>query len=202
MGLRQTVNQPSSSQRACLKQTSCGVMPLSSGEVVMRYQGSEAYRVEAAERRRERLEGQARPSFEVVSGGGLDARVRAGVSPVFVSRIRVAVAIAAALVVVGMARVALSSATVTLLKSNAELTTQIEEAQTLNDNLRIERSVLSSNSRISRIATQNYGMVLPTEAVHVGEPASAADEAPAGEVATDGEAAQTPNETGATGELA
>ena len=168
----------------------------------MRYQGSEAYRVEAAERRRERLEGQARPSFEVVSGGGLDARVRAGVSPVFVSRIRVAVAIAAVLVVVGMARVALSSATVTLLKSNAELTTQIEEAQTLNDNLRIERSVLSSNSRISRIATQNYGMVLPTEAVHVGEPASAADEAPAGEAATDGEAAQTPNETGATGELA
>ena len=37
----------------------------------MRYQGSEAYSMEATERRRERLERQAAPSFEVVTGGGL-----------------------------------------------------------------------------------------------------------------------------------
>ena len=161
----------------------------------MRYQGSEAYRVESAERRRERLEGQARASFEVVDGGGLDARVRSGVTPAFVARVRAIVAIAAVLIVVGMARVALSSATVVLLQSNSELTTQIEEAQSLNANLKIERSVLSSNARISRIATQNYGMVLPTESVHLSSSSAEQAEVP------DGDAAQTTNETGPISDL-
>lgn len=153
--------------------------------------------MEAAERGRERLEREARPSFEVVTGGGLDARVRAGVSPAFVARLRVAVAVAAFLIVLGMARVALTSATVALLQDNASLTTQISETRSANEQLRIERSVLSSNSRISRIATQNYGMVLPTETVTL-DLSAAADDAPAtdeapGEAA-DGEAAQTGEE--------
>ncbi|HJA29226.1 MAG TPA: cell division protein FtsL [Candidatus Olsenella pullicola] len=164
----------------------------------MRYQGSEAYNVAAAERRREHPERSPRPSFEVVDGGGLDARARAGVSRTFVMRVRAVVAIAAVLVVMGMARVALASATVSVLQTNADLSAQIEEAQTLNSDLRIERSVLSSNSRISRIATQNYGMVLPTESVHVSasEPAST-DEASL----ADGEAAQAANETGAISDV-
>ena len=45
----------------------------------MRYQGSEAYNMEAPERRARRQERAARPSFEVVTGGGLDARARQGV---------------------------------------------------------------------------------------------------------------------------
>ncbi|MBM6676849.1 cell division protein FtsL [Olsenella uli] len=151
----------------------------------MRYQGSEAYNMEAAEQRRERLERRAAPSFEVVTGGGLDARARAGVSPTFVARLRAVLVVAAALVALGMVRVGISAATVSLLSSNADLSAQIEESTSLNDQLRVQRSVLSSNARISRIATQNYGMVLTGDAVTI-ELGSDAD-------APDGDAAQTPD---------
>ena len=157
----------------------------------MRYQGSEAYSMDVAERRRERLEQQAAPSFEVVTGGGLDARARAGVSPTFVARLRAVLVVAAALVALGMVRVGISAATVSLLSSNSALSTQIEEATTLNDQLSVQRSVLSSNARISRIATQNYGMVLTGDAVTI-EVASQEGEQPA-----DGEAAQTADDASA-----
>lgn len=151
----------------------------------MRYQGSEAYSMDVAERRRERLEQQAAPSFEVVTGGGLDARARAGVSPTFVARLRAVLVVAAALVALGMVRVGISAATVSLLSSNSTLSSQIEEATTLNDQLSVQRSVLSSIARIARIATQNYGMVLTGDAVTI-ELAS-----PEGVQPADGEAAQT-----------
>lgn len=161
----------------------------------MRYQGSEAYSMDVAERRRERLEQQAAPSFEVVTGGGLDARARAGVSPTFVARLRAVLVVAAALVALGMVRVGISAATVSLLSSNSALSTQIEEATTLNDQLSVQRSVLSSNARISRIATQNYGMVLTGDAVTI-EVASQEGEQPA-----DGEAAQTADDAAAQASL-
>ena len=151
----------------------------------MRYQGSEAYSMEATERRRERLERQAAPSFEVVTGGGLDARARAGVSATFVAKVRAVLAVAAVLIVLGMARVGIAAATVSLLSSNSALSSQIEEVSSLNEQLRVQRSVLSSNARITRIATQNYGMVLTGDAVTVD--LGSADEAQS----ADGEAAQT-----------
>ena len=151
----------------------------------MRYQGSEAYSMEATERRRERLERQAAPSFEVVTGGGLDARARAGVSATFVAKVRAVLAVAAVLIVLGMARVGIAAATVSLLSSNSALSSQIEEVSSLNEQLRVQRSVLSSNVRITRIATQNYGMVLTGDAVTVD--LGSTDEAQS----ADGEAAQT-----------
>lgn len=157
----------------------------------MRYQGSEAYSMDVAERRRERLEQQAAPSFEVVTGGGLDARARAGVSPTFVARLRAVLVVAAALVALGMVRVGISAATVSLLSSNSALSSQIEEETTLNDQLSVQRSVLSSNARIARIATQNYGMVLTGDAVTI-EVTSQEGEQPA-----DGEAAQTADDAAA-----
>lgn len=172
----------------------------------MRYQGSEAMSMGAAERRRERLERQEAPSFEVVTGGGLDARVRAGVSPVFVARLRAALVVFAALLALGMARVALSSATISLLSSNAQLSSQIESAESLNDQLRVQRSVLSSNARISRIATQNYGMVLSGDFVTVdvaGSDAAATDGAADDAAATaDGEAAQSADGTQTSSDVA
>lgn len=134
----------------------------------------------AAERRRERLERTPETSFEVVSGGGLDARARAGVSPQFVARLRLALVVAVALIGLGMARVAISAATVSMLRTNVDLNNQIEAAQSLNEQLRVQRSSLSSNARISRIATQNYGMVLSTSAVAVDvTPAEEPDDASA-----------------------
>ena len=160
----------------------------------MRYQGSEAYSVRAAERAWERPSQETRPSFEVVSGGGLDARARQGISPEFWARFRAVIAVAAFLIALNLVRVALSAATVSVLQANSDLTSQISEAQTLSSNLKIERSVLSSNARISRIATQNYGMVLPAERVSVvfDEPAETADQ----DAASHGDAAQSETETG------
>ena len=166
----------------------------------MRYQGCEAYSVEAAEGPARRQERGQRPSFEVVTGGGLDARARQGVSPQFVASVRMVLLVAALLVGLGPVRVTLTAATVGLLEQNSTLKTQIAEAQTLGSDLSIERSVLSSNARISRIATQNYGMLLPTEHVNVTVGGSDAEAAPEDAAApADGEAAQT---TEATGEQA
>lgn len=132
----------------------------------MRYQGSEAQRLETAERRRsqhtvERM--PLRPSFEVVEGAGLDARVREGVSPEFLLRVRVVLIAVAIFIVLGLARVALYSVTVSSLTANEDLRTQIASAQATKSDLQISASTLSSSTRIDRIATQNYGMVAPTE---------------------------------------
>ncbi len=133
----------------------------------MRYQGSEAIDLEYAERRRARQQRQAAPSLEVVSGGGLDAQARRGVSHEFLVRVAVVCSIALALLVVGAVRVVLSTAAVSALRANAALRTEVSEAQSLNDELKIERSVLSSSTRIGRIATQNYGMVFSGETMSV-----------------------------------
>ncbi|MBM6817388.1 cell division protein FtsL [Olsenella uli] len=166
----------------------------------MRYQGSEAYAYDAATepRRRERASQEPLRSFEVVPGGGLDARARRGVSPQFVARVRAAVAVAALVIALGLVRVVLSSATVAVLEQNASLAEQIESAQTLSTDLRVERSVLSSNARISRIATQNYGMTLPSErlTVDLGDGAEGQGAPEAGEAPADGEAAQPTDATG------
>ena len=159
----------------------------------MRYQGSVAYDMGAEPRRRERVSQEPRRSFEVVPGGGLDARARRGVSPQFVARVRAALAVAALVIALGLVRVVLSSATVSLLEQNSALAEEIETAQTLSTDLRIERSVLSSNARISRIATQNYGMVLPSERVTVVFDDPAAEEAAAD---AHGDAAQSGQQTG------
>ena len=153
----------------------------------MRYQGSAAYSMETAERGQERLDERSARSFEVVSGGGLDARAREGVSPQFVGRVRAILVAAAVLVTLGMARVGISAATVTCLRSSVELGTQIEAAESLNDQLRAQSSALSSNARISRIATQNYGMVPSSSSVTLD--LSAGEEG--AEAAADGDAAQS-----------
>lgn len=148
----------------------------------------------AAERAWERTPQEPRPSFEVVPGGGLDARARQGVSPTFLRRFGMVVAVAAFLIAINLVRVAISAATVSVLQTNAELSAQISEAETLSSNLKIERSVLSSNARISRIATQNYGMVLPTQRVSIdlGAQAETGDQ----DAASRGDAAQSEAQTG------
>ena len=176
----------------------------------MRYQGSEAYSFDAAERAYERQPLREAPSFEVVSGGGLGAPACRGVSPHFVARVRTALLATALLVTLGFARVAITAQTVTLLQDNADLSTQISEAEDLASDLSIERSVLSSNARISRIATQNYGMVLPTDYVSItvgsddaADEADSADDATSAEASAeaDGEAAQTSEDAGEQGDM-
>ncbi|MDO4848844.1 MAG: cell division protein FtsL [Coriobacteriia bacterium] len=156
----------------------------------MRYQGSEALNIDFVEGG-EALEQAARPSFQVLPGGGLDARARKGVSAQFIANVRTVVVLAAVLIAIGLVRVAISSATVVALSNNSTLRSEVSDAKNLNDDLKIERAVLSSNSRIARIATQNYGMVLSSDAmtVEVGE-AAEAEQAAAEEAQAAAEQAQ------------
>lgn len=123
----------------------------------MRTRGSEAPRLEEFER------GYAyevsRPTFDVVEGGGLDAQVRRGVTSDFVVRLRLIAFAVVTILLLGTIRVALTTATVTHLQANLQTKAGIERAIEINAALRIERSVLSNTTRITRIATQNYGMI-------------------------------------------
>ena len=65
-------------------------------------------------------------------------------------------------VVLGIALVSLSTATVSLKKENVAMRAEIKTAQSTRANLEVQRSVLADGSRIDRIATQNMGMVLAT----------------------------------------
>lgn len=142
----------------------------------MMYQGSEAVRLdylgEATPQR------AARTSFEVVEGSGLDHLERRGVSSQFVANLKLAAIICAAFVVLCVARIGVYSMAVGTLASNETMRTELKQTRALEDDLRIQRSVLSSSQRIDRIATQSYGMVLAggAERLSVAD-ASAADDA-------------------------
>ena len=157
----------------------------------MSYQGSVAFKLGsvAPERRQE----QERPALDVVEGGGLDAQAREGVSSRTLSLARNAVIAAAVLVALGLCRVGLSVATMELLESTTEIRTQISELEDDNAQLDITYSILASSSRITRIATQNLGMVLAEDRVTVTVDLSS-DEADAAEEA-DGEAVSGAGET-------
>lgn len=128
-----------------------------------RYENSAAVRLEAAERVRPVRRVQPRRSFEVVEGSGLDARARQGVGVDFLYRVKLIVLSAALLMGLGIVRVGLCSQTVSALQATATLRAEIKSAQALEDELKVEHSVMYSSVRIERIATQNYGMVQATE---------------------------------------
>ena len=123
----------------------------------MMYQGSEAVRLdylgEATPRREQRT------SFEVVEGAGLDHLERRGVSPQFIANLKLAAAVCVALVVLCIARIGVYSMAAGTLASNESMRSELKQTVSLEDDLRIQRSVLSSTQRIDRIATQSYGMV-------------------------------------------
>ena len=151
----------------------------------MMYTGSEAYRLDASEGALNQR--RARPSFEVVEGAGLDARVRRGVSASLLARIRIVAVVAVILAVIGIARVGVFAAAVSVLSENATMRSDLKEARSTEDELKIERSVLSSSSRIDRIATQNYGMVRAdsTEQMSAGSAAAAASDSSASDEGPD-----------------
>ena len=111
-------------------------------------------------------------SFEVVSGGGLDARAREGITLSQFQRFLTALGAIALVVVMAGMRIGLSTVTVSSLRANASLEAKIGAAQERCSSLQVERSVLSSADRITRIATENYGMVYTTDnvVVHIATP--------------------------------
>ena len=127
----------------------------------MAYAAQEAFALNAQERARELQ--RLQPQFEVVEGAGLDARARQGVSAAFVTAVRRAVVAVLIVCSIGAARVSLYTQAVSSLSASSEIRAQIKDAQVLEADLQVTKSVLGDVSRIERIATENYGMVLCEE---------------------------------------
>ena len=144
----------------------------------MTYMGTEAYDLDAS---RGAFAPQGARSFETIEGAGLDARERAGVSRQVLSTLKVLAVVAAIFMVLSAARVGVFTYAATILSQNSTMRSELKEARSLQDDLRVQRSVLSSASRIDRIATQSYGMVLAGDSVKlaVGDAEAAAAEAEA-----------------------
>lgn len=155
------------------------------------YEGSAARRLDAFEE--EYARSSARSSLRVYEGAGLDAQVRRGVSPQFIAMLKTLAVAAVVLVTLCFARIGIYSAAVSVLAQNSTMRTELKDAKAERDELRIERSVLSSSNRIDRIATQTYGMVLAdgSETLTVGAAAAAAEAAAAEQAAAEAEAAKT-----------
>ena len=155
----------------------------------MSYTGSEATRLDVY--RGESLQQQRQATLRTVAGEGADARARAGVTSEFLAKYKAFLVVVAIVGALCVARVGTFALAAGIMADNATMRTQIEESTTLANQLRIQRSVLSSTSRIDRIATQTYGMVAADSAEQMTAGAtSAAAEQQADEVtdATSGQA--------------
>lgn len=158
----------------------------------MSYTGSEATRLDVY--RGESLQQQRQATLRTVAGEGADARARAGVTSEFLAKYKAFLVVVAIVGALCVARVGTFALAAGIMADNATMRTQIEESTTLANQLRIQRSVLSSTSRIDRIATQTYGMVAADSAEQMtAGAASAAAEQQAAEQAAD-EVADTTSE--------
>lgn len=159
----------------------------------MTYMGTEAYDLDAS---RGAFAPQGARSFETIEGAGLDARERAGVSRQVLSTLKVLAVVAAVFMVLSAARVGVFTYAATILSQNSTMRSELKEARSLQDDLRVQRSVLSSASRIDRIATQSYGMVLAGDSVKLA--AGDAEAAAAAEAEAENSASADAQETSAS----
>lgn len=104
------------------------------------------------------VEENQKPHFEVLSGSGLDAAARRGVSARFVQMAKLAALLICTLCLLSCVRVALTTLTVGSLSNSAKLSAKLVQKQELVNDLKVQRSVLSSATRVITIATENYGM--------------------------------------------
>lgn len=165
----------------------------------MTYMGTEAYDLDAS---RGAFAPQGARSFETIEGAGLDARERAGVSRQVLSTLKVLAVVAAIFMVLSAARVGVFTYAATILSQNSTMRSELKEARSLQDDLRVQRSVLSSASRIDRIATQSYGMVLAGDSVKlaIGDAEAAAAAEAEAENSASADAQETSASTAASPE--
>lgn len=125
---------------------------------MMNYNGTEAPRLDYAENAWE-YDVVDRSYFDVVEGGGVAVRTRQEATADYAVTITLMALAIVTFFFLGAMRVTLTSATVSQLQTNLDTQNAIEQACKANSALRIERSVLCNTARITRIATENYGMV-------------------------------------------
>ena len=124
---------------------------------------------------------QTQPSrdFGVVEGRGLDALARQGVSPETISSFAKVFAAFLFIMVLGIARIYVSTLASSAQSDSDTLRNQIQAAQTLEGELRVEESVLSSNHRIASIASKHFGMVQDVNKEEINIPAPQTQDAQA-----------------------
>ena len=125
----------------------------------MAYQGNMAYQLDYSQ---ETWEVPVGRGLSLHEGGGLDARVRREASSVG-ALVKSAILVTLVLALLGAARVALTTQTVSLLSDISATERSVNKALDTRTELQVERSVLSATDRIQRIATENYGMVYASE---------------------------------------
>ncbi len=165
----------------------------------MTYMGTEAYDLDAS---RGAFAPQGARSFETIEGAGLDARERAGVSRQVLSTLKILAVVAVVFMVLSATRVGVFTYAATILSQNSTMRSELKEARSLQDDLRVQRSVLSSASRIDRIASQSYGMVLAGDSVKlaVGDAEAAAAAEAEAENSASADAQETSASTAASPE--
>ena len=84
-------------------------------------------------------------------------------TPLIVTAARLAIVALVVIAILGLVRIALTSATVATLIESDSLSAQIEEARTTGTSLEMQQSVLSSPSNI-KSAIKRLGMTAPGEA--------------------------------------
>ena len=121
----------------------------------------------------------AAPRLDVYTGEGRAANQ--AVSPVFTHVLKVFCVLVAIFFAVGLARIAIASATTAVLNSNAQTYESLDTARAEGKNLEIMHSVYGSDSRIRDIAVDSIGMVEGGESVTLDftVPAKTAPEADA-----------------------
>lgn len=118
-----------------------------------------------------------RPHVEVLRGSGTRTAVQK-VSGAFIAAVIIASLIVAAWVAVGVARVALNSATVTTSLATQEISSDLDEARSYAATLEVQQSTLSNPTRV-RTAAADLDMAAPvvTETIVLPTDVVATDEA-------------------------
>ena len=114
---------------------------------------------------REAPQAPERPRLHVVTGAGREADQ--AVSPAFLGVIKAFCVLMALFCIVGVARVALSTATASVLNANAELSESLDEGRDKSRDLEVMNSVYSSTTRIRDLASGTLGMVDPDRTVTI-----------------------------------
>ncbi len=124
------------------------------------YETSEALRFDAPGFS---VQPEQRPEFIVHDGAGLDAQRREGVGAAFIANIKLMAAVAVVMMAMFASRVVIANATVVNLSQINSLKAEIGQLQEVGSELQVEYSILSRGTRISEIATTQYGMCAPAD---------------------------------------
>ncbi len=106
---------------------------------------------------------EQRPEFIVHDGAGLDARQHEGVGAAFLANVKFLAAVAAVLMTMFVVRVVIANATVVTMAQVNTVKSEITRLQDVGSELQVEYSILTRGTRITEIATTQYGMSDPVD---------------------------------------